>query len=52
VVVDESGLVKTFCVYDAPNEQSVRDHSAALGQHTLDELHVIAGDVTPSDFPG
>ena len=52
VVVDDQGLVKTFCVYDAPSEQSVRDHSAALGQHTLDELHEIAGDVTPSDFPG
>jgi len=22
-----------------------------LGQHTLDELHEIAGDVTPADFP-
>jgi hypothetical protein len=52
VVVDDSGLVRTFCVYDAPNEEAVREHSKSLGQHTLDELHEIAGDVTPADFPG
>jgi hypothetical protein len=51
-VVNEAGLVKTFCVYDAPSEESVREHAAALGQHHVDELHEIAGDVTPSDFPG
>ena len=52
VVVDETGMVKTFCIYEAPDEQAVQAHSAALGQHTLDELHEIAGDVTPADFPG
>jgi len=52
VVVDDQGLVKTFCVYAAPSEQMVRAHSAALGQHTLDLIHEIAGDVTPADFPG
>jgi hypothetical protein len=30
----------------------VRAHSAALGQHTVDDLLEIAGDVTPADFPG
>jgi hypothetical protein len=52
VIVDDSGLVRTYCVYEAPSEESVREHSKSLGQHTLDELHVIAGDVTPADFPG
>ena len=23
-----------------------------LGQHTIDSIHEIAGDVTPADFPG
>jgi hypothetical protein len=51
VVVDDEGLVRTYCVYEAPNEEVVRQHSSRLGRHTLDVLHEIAGDVTPADFP-
>lgn len=51
VVVDKDGTVLTYCVYDAPNEEMVRDHSGDLGQHTIDNIHEIAGDVTPHDFP-
>ena len=52
VVVDDAGMVRTFCVYKAPDEKAVLAHSAALGQHVIDELLEIAGDVTPADFPG
>ena len=51
VVVDDEGLVHTYCVYEAPNEESSAQHSAKLGKHTIDALHEIAGDVTPADFP-
>ena len=51
VVVDKDGTVLTYCVYDAPNEEMVRDHAGDLGQHTIDDIHEIAGDVTPQDFP-
>jgi hypothetical protein len=51
VVVDDEGMVRTYCVYAAPSEELVREHSRELGQHTLDALHEIAGDVTPADFP-
>lgn len=51
VVVGDDGLVRTFCVYDAPNEQVVREHSTRLGQHRIDSLEEIVGDVTPADFP-
>ena len=51
VVVDHTGQVKTFCVYDAPNVDAVRDHSTRLGQHEIDSIDEIAGDVTPADFP-
>ena len=51
VIVDETGSVRTFCIYMAPDEMTVREHSKALGQHTIDELLEIAGDVTPADFP-
>jgi hypothetical protein len=51
VVVDDNGHVMTYCVYDAPDEQTVRNHAVELGKHTVDALHEIAGDVTPANFP-
>jgi len=51
VVVDDSGKVRTFCIYGAPSEDAVRDHSARLGKHELDSIDEIVGDVTPADFP-
>jgi hypothetical protein len=51
VVVDDDGLVRTFCVYEAPSEEIVREHSSRLGQHRIDSLAEIVGDVTPADFP-
>jgi uncharacterized protein DUF4242 len=51
VVVDNAGFVRTFCVYEAPNEEVVRQHSTRLGQHRIDSLDEIVGDVTPADFP-
>ena len=51
VVVNDDGFVRTFCIYAAPDEDAVRQHSAALGEHQIDDLYEIAGDVTPADFP-
>jgi hypothetical protein len=52
VVVRDDGKVMTYCVYDAPSEEIVREHSVDLGRHTIDDVLEIAGDVTPADFPG
>jgi hypothetical protein len=51
VVVDDDGTVWTYCVYEAPTEEMVRDHSRDLGRHTVETVREIAGDVTPADFP-
>jgi hypothetical protein len=51
VVVDDEGLVHTYCVYEAPSVEIVWEHGKKLGRHTIDALHEIAGDVTPADFP-
>ncbi len=51
VVVDDSGTVRTFCVYTAPDEGTIRRHSVELGQHQIEWVQEIAGDVTPADFP-
>ena len=49
VVVDSKGVVRTYCVYGAPSPELVREHARMLGKHTIDELHEIAGDVTPTN---
>jgi hypothetical protein len=51
VVVDENGTPKSFCVYDAPSIEIVREHARHLGDHTIETIYEIAGDVTPADFP-
>jgi hypothetical protein len=51
VVVDDAGTVKTFCVYEAPSEEIVRRHARELGAHEIEGVYIIAGDVTPEDFP-
>ena len=51
VVVDEGGNVRTYCVYDAPNEDVVRSHAEQLGLHDVAGVYEIAGDVSPDDFP-
>jgi hypothetical protein len=51
VVIDSDGTPKSFCVYDAPNEEMVREHAERLGDHSVERVYEIAGDVTPDDFP-
>jgi len=51
VVVTDDGKVRTFCVYAAPDEDMVREHSKELGEHHIDVIHEIAGDVSPEDLP-
>jgi uncharacterized protein DUF4242 len=51
VTVDENGLVRMFCIYEAPDEDAIRQHSRVLGYHFIDGVFEIAGDVTPEDFP-
>jgi hypothetical protein len=49
VVSDKSG-VKSFCVYEAPSEERLREHAAKVGGHTVTRMYVIAADVTADDF--
>jgi hypothetical protein len=51
VVIDDAGTPKSYCVYDAPNEEMVREHSKQLGDHFIEQIYEIAGDVSPADFP-
>ncbi|MBA3736186.1 MAG: DUF4242 domain-containing protein [Actinobacteria bacterium] len=51
VVLDDSGGVKTYCIYSAPSEEDVQRHAEALASHRVLSISEIAGDVTPEDFP-
>lgn len=51
VVLDSEGTPKSFCIYSAPSEEMVREHSQQLGDHFVEVVYEIAGDVTPDDFP-
>jgi hypothetical protein len=51
VVIAADGTPMSYCVYAAPSEEMVREHSQLLGDHTINEIYEIAGDVSPSDFP-
>ncbi len=51
VIIDDKGTVQTYCVSSAPSEEAILEHSKMFGQHTVDLLREIAGDVTPADFP-
>jgi hypothetical protein len=51
VVVLANGTVMTYCIYEGPSEEMVREHGSDLGEHTMEAVLEIAADVTPADFP-
>jgi hypothetical protein len=51
VVMDTTGTVKSFCVYVAPEPEILKRHAGELGQHAVDRIYEIAGDISPRDFP-
>ena len=50
VTTTDDGAVLTFCIYESPSEELVREHADALGGHTIEAIYEIGGDVRPSDF--
>jgi hypothetical protein len=51
VVMDEEGQLKSYCVYSSPNPTLIRDHAELLGDHKLQNIYEIGGDISPDDFP-
>ena len=50
VCVDDAGVITSFCVYDAPSEQRVREHAERLGRHAVRGIHEVIGDIDPRDL--
>jgi Protein of unknown function (DUF4242) len=49
ICVDDTGAITTFCVYEGPDEETIREHAEAFGGHTISRIYEIADEVTPAD---
>jgi hypothetical protein len=49
VVLDGDGKIKTFCVYEAPSEELIREHADMVGEHVISNVYELVDDVTPED---
>jgi hypothetical protein len=50
IVVGADGEVLTFCVYEAPSEEMIREHAEAFGSHTITRIYELLDDVTPAEI--
>jgi hypothetical protein len=50
VVMGEDGLLRSYCVYASPDTQLIEEHSKLLGDHMIEEIYEIGGDISPADF--
>ena len=50
IVVGDDGEVLTFCVYEAPSEEMIREHAEAFGPHTITRIYELLDDVTPAEI--
>ena len=49
-VMDEEGRLISFCVYSSPNTDLLREHAEMLGEHRINRIYEIGGDISPDDF--
>jgi hypothetical protein len=49
VCSDETGAIKSFCVYSAPSAQRLREHADRVGGHVVTNVYEIVGDITPDE---
>jgi hypothetical protein len=50
IVMGEDGQLKSFCIYSSPNTELIREHAALLGDHAINGIYEIGGDISPEDF--
>jgi hypothetical protein len=47
VCVESDGTVTTFCVYEAPGEDEIREHAKLFGYHVVGRVWEIVEDISP-----
>lgn len=50
VVTDAEGNIKSFCIYEAPNEDVIRAHAKELGYHVIQKIYEIGADINPREI--
>lgn len=50
VCSDDTGAVKSFCVYSAPDATRLREHADRLGGHVVSRIYEIVGDIDPAEI--
>jgi hypothetical protein len=50
VCSDERGAIRSFCVYNAPSADRLREHAARVGDHAVLNVYEIVGDITPEEI--
>jgi hypothetical protein len=50
VVMSEDGQLKSYCVYSSPDTELILEHSKLLGDHMVEQIYEIGGDISPADF--
>lgn len=50
VVADAEGNIKSFCIYEAPNEDMIRLHAKELGYHVISNIYEIGADINPREI--
>jgi hypothetical protein len=49
VCAGDGGGIRAFCVYTAPSEERIREHTATVRGLSVERIYEIAGDITPAD---
>jgi ligand-binding SRPBCC domain-containing protein len=49
VCMDADGGITTFCIYEAPGEETIRQHANAFGSHSIERIYEVLEDLTPDD---
>ena len=50
VVATDAGEIFTFCIYEAPTEELIREHAGAFGSHSITNIYELVDDVTPAEI--
>ncbi len=50
VCSSDDGAIKTFCIYEAPDEERLRSHAERMGRHVVTHVYEIAGDILPDEI--
>ena len=49
VCAGDDGAVKSYCVYEAPGTDRLREHAEQVGGHDVVRIYEIVGDLTPDE---